>query len=63
MKTTEIASEDFKCPEDKCALSLIYPKSNASIACDLDCYFCKDGEGFKKKAFYFIKHKEIFKEL
>jgi hypothetical protein len=29
----------MECKKDKCALSEIYPKTNASIACDCDCYF------------------------
>lgn len=28
-----------ECKGDKCALSLMYPNTNANIACDEDCYF------------------------
>ena len=39
--------EDYKCPNDKCLLCLIYPNSDAGLACDSSCHFSKgeDGEG------------------
>lgn len=38
------------CPENKCFLNLIHPNSDASLACDMECYFKKgeDGENYLK---------------
>lgn len=35
--------DKFECGKT-CFLNLIYPNSNASIACDLDCHFLYEGE-------------------
>ena len=29
----------MECKKGKCALSEIYPNTNANIACDCECYF------------------------
>jgi len=39
------------CPEGKCFLCSIHPKSDAGFACDEKCYFAKgeDGENYLDK--------------
>ena len=52
-----------ECPVGKCFLMLIYPNSDASIACDCDCYF-KEGEGGEKYLQSYIKkHKDKWEQL
>ncbi len=58
-----LETEDFKCPEHKCFLSLIYPNSDASLACDSDCYFSKGEDGEKHLKHYKKKHSKEWNEL
>ena len=37
----------MECKKDKCALQLAHPKSNASLACDCDCYFKEEPSHIK----------------
>ena len=53
---------DFECDGRCCALDKIYPKSEASLACDLDCYFSKKGEGRNYLVSYVKKNFKIFRE-
>ena len=44
----------YRDTKKECALSLIYPNSDANLACDEKCYFeTKDG---KKNKEWYIKH-------
>jgi len=55
---------DFNCPDNKCFLSLVHPNSDASLACDCDCYFSKNGDGDKKQLEHYIeKYPEKWEEL
>jgi len=55
--------ENFKCPECKCFLSLIYPNSDADLACDMECYFSKGEDGEKYLEYYIKKHKDKWEQL
>ena len=47
--------EDFSCPPGKCLLCVIYPRSDAGLACDDKCYFSK-GEPGEHQISYILKH-------
>lgn len=32
----------MECEKEKCKLAVMYPNTNASVACDLECYFKKN---------------------
>ena len=51
-----------QCPEGKCLLMKIYPKSNAGLACDSECYLTHDDNKRSKfwSAYYKRKWKEFF---
>ena len=49
-----------ECKGDKCALGLIYPNTNANIACDEDCYFKSDELNNKEK--YIKQHPKEMKK-
>jgi hypothetical protein len=53
---------DFNCDPTCCALTKIYPNSDASLACDTECYFCKEGEGRPFIISYMKRHFKIFRE-
>ncbi len=49
-----------QCKGDKCALSLIYPSTNANIACDEECYFSYKDQAINNE--YIKKHLVEMKE-
>jgi hypothetical protein len=53
----------FKCPECKCFLDLACPNSDASLACDSDCYFSEGEDGEKYLQTYIKKYPEAWKKL
>lgn len=63
MNKKTIIPENFSCPDCKCFLALIYPNTNASLACDLDCYFSKGKSGEKNLEYYINKFPSQYKEL
>jgi hypothetical protein len=46
------------CPEGKCFLCLIHPKSDAGLACDDKCYFAKGEDGENHLERYIKKYLE-----
>ncbi len=62
MKIYKEEIRDFDCDGRCCALSKIYPNSNASLACDEECYFSKEGEGRRYIIQYMKKYFKIFRE-
>lgn len=56
----DLRSDDFICNPKNCMLDIIYPNSEASLACDMDCHLSKGEDGFKFKPNYY--HKLIKKQ-
>ena len=52
----------FKCPECKCLLSLVYPNTNANMACDCKCYF-ETKEGKKELQNYIDNYPKQYNKL
>jgi hypothetical protein len=46
------------CPDGKCFLCLIHPKSDAGFACDDKCYFVKGEDGESHLERYIKKYPE-----
>lgn len=55
--------KDFECPDCKCFLESIYPNTDASLACDLKCYFSKGEVGEKYLESYINKYPLQYKQL
>jgi hypothetical protein len=53
----------FKCPDCKCFLDLVYPNTDASLACEHGCYFSEGEEGEKHLQWYIHKYPEKWKQL
>ena len=53
----------FKCPECKCFLNLIYPNSDATLACEFGCHFSEGEDGEKYLQWYIDKYTEEWKQL
>jgi hypothetical protein len=51
------------CPEGKCFLCLIHPKSDAGLACDDKCYFAKGEDGEVIMGRYIKKYPEQWEIL
>ena len=56
-------NKKFECPEGKCFLGLIYPNSDATLACACDCYFKEGEDGEKHLQWYIKKHKDKWEQL
>lgn len=62
MKITKEEIIDFNCDGKCCALDKIYPNSEASLSCDSECYFSKEGDGRQLILHYMKRHFKIFRE-
>lgn len=56
-------TKKFKCPDCKCFLNEIYPNSDASLACDSNCYFSEGEEGQKYLKWYINKFKDKWEQF
>ena len=61
-KITKEEIINFECDGKCCALTKIYPNSDASLACDMECYFSKDGDGRGYIISYMKRYFKIFRE-
>jgi len=61
-KITKEEIINFECDGKCCALDKIHPNSDASLACDTECYFSKEGEGRPFIIRYMKRYFKIFRE-